>query len=461
MLSAGGFARRHLQSAGVVTRHGAVHRAASSVVAVSALVGTCFVLPSLALAQLAIEESDERRRAGAAWTLSRVVSRAMASSPRVRAADARVRVAEAHVEHAAMPMLRNPILGVRALFGVPDDAAATYGVFLGVPIELTPRQSLRSAEADLLIDEAEAALELERNEVRAQALAAGARLAAAQEALSIAEGRATLADQLVEAMRQQLASGATTALDLSLAEQEAGLAHAAVATRRRELEAARDGLRAVLDLDPTEAVVMGELPRIGMPRGLSLADAVRLATERRREPRIQRLSARRLRIAEHRLFAESVSPLIASFEYEMQSNLQRNQSIGVGASMELPIFWTAQGDRAVVRSEAESADVQSELLARIAGREAAAAWRVLDTSLAELRVIEEQALPATERAQTMTEQLLEAGAAELFRVLLARRASFELRERRVDILLTAWLARAELERAVAPPEAIVDEGATP
>jgi outer membrane protein, heavy metal efflux system len=372
----------------------------------------------------------------------------VAVSPAVRAAETRIAVAESHAEYAAMPTPRNPIVGVRALFGYPDDAAATYAFFVGIPFDLTSRRSLRSTEADLLVDEAEGQLDLERMEARARAMAAAARVAAGQDSVRIAEARFVLARGLLEATRRRMEAGAATVLDLALVEQEAATASANMAARQRELEAARDALRAVLDLSPTDSVVVASMPPATIPRGLTLERAVARAKDQRREPHVWRLWARRLRVSEDRLYAESIAPPIFSAEYEVQTNSQRLASFGVGVTTELPLFWTAQGDRAVARSEAISADVSSELALRAASREAAAAWRLLKTTLNELRGVEEEAIPTGERALALTEQLLEAGAAEVFRVLLARNALFELRARQVDLWLTAWLARAELERAI-------------
>lgn len=100
--------------------------------------------------------------AARAWSMESAMDRAASTAPSVRAAAARLAIAESHREHAAMPVLRNPIVGVRALFGVPDDAAATYSFFLGIPFDLSSRQAHRTEETDILLDEADGQLELER-----------------------------------------------------------------------------------------------------------------------------------------------------------------------------------------------------------------------------------------------------------------------------------------------------------
>lgn len=347
-----------------------------------------------------------------------------------------------------MPRIRNPILSLRALVGVPDDAAATYAVTLGFPFDLTGRRSLRSSEADILAEEAEAQIELERIEARARATTATARVYAGQELVQIAESRVRLAVSLREATQARVDAGAATALDAMLAAQELGRAGAMLEASRRELEAARDALREVLDLGPLAPVRVEALGLPQMPPGLSLARAVEIAADQRREPRLLRLAARRLEVTEDRLFAESVSPLTISAEYEVQTNSQRLSSFGVGASMELPLAWTAQGDRAVARSSAVASAGRAELVQRSAARDAATAWRALTGTLAELRTLEQEALPATERALEATEELLARGAVDSFRLLLARRELFELRARRAELVLAAWVAHAELERAV-------------
>jgi outer membrane protein TolC len=72
----------------------------------------------------------------------------------------------------------------------------------------------------------------------------------------------------------------------------------------------------------------------------------------------------------------------------------------------------------------------------------------LEAALLELEAIERDATPAAEQALAMTNEMLEAGAIDYFRLLNARESAFQLRARRVETLRAAWHQRIALERAL-------------
>lgn len=393
-----------------------------------------------------LEETEPERRKR--LTLTEVVERAERESPEVKAALALRTTAEANHAFARMPPIRNPILNLRAMVGRPDDPAATYAVNVGLPFDLTARRRLRSKEADLRIREADEALAMAQNRARALALSAAVRVASAEDALENAEARLAIAERLLSSVRERLASQAVTVLDLSLAEEEVAVARANALAQRRDLEMARDDLRASLDLDPLDVVAIERLSPPEAPDGLTIREAVALASERRRDAQVLFAAAQRLGVSEKRLRAESIAPLILGAEYEQQGNTSPRSSWGATAMIELPLFWRNQGERAVARAEAGLFSELGLLAERAVEREAAAAYRSLHQHLTELETLESTALPATAKTLELTEHLLQAGAAELYRVLLARRAVFELRQRRIALLRDAWLARVSLDWAI-------------
>ncbi len=392
-----------------------------------------------------IQDDNDRRRTR--WTLQSAFARARAASPRVRAARARVDAAYAHRAYESVPVVGNPFVSVRALFGMPDQSAATYGVVVGLPFDLSGRQGAWSAEVDQVITEAEEAANAAINETNAEMANAYIELAIQREALSVALDRVRIAEDLHTSVRTSADAHESTALDVSLAASELGISRAEAAERRIALLAAEAAFRAALDLDPEVNPDVEPLPGPDPPNEMSLSDAISLASERRAEPRAHQAAARRYRLSEDRLFAESIDLLLVGLEWESQGNQRTAHSWGVSAGMALPIARTAQGDRAVARG-LSTLELELGLLAeRNVEREAAAAWHAFRASIERLQVIE-SAQEASERALVMSEELLMSGAVDLFRVLAIRREVFGLRARRIEARRDAWNARIALERAI-------------
>jgi cobalt-zinc-cadmium efflux system outer membrane protein len=126
-------------------------------------------------------------------------------------------------------------------------------------------------------------------------------------------------------------------------------------------------------------------------------------------------------------------------------------SVGASVQWSLPVAQSAQGDRAVARAQAAAADVERDLAGRAAAREAATAWAALGHALDELSTLDERVLPTQARTLALTEALFQAGAVDLFRVLLARQERVAAQLRRLEALRAAWQARIELDRATAEP----------
>jgi cobalt-zinc-cadmium efflux system outer membrane protein len=135
-------------------------------------------------------------------------------------------------------------------------------------------------------------------------------------------------------------------------------------------------------------------------------------------------------------------------DYEAQANKNTQTTGGVGLNAELPLLQRNQGDRAVVRAEGQVARLNAELSRRRVAREALTAFEQLENALQELSAIEQDAMPAAEQALAMTNEMLEAGAIDYFRLLSARQSAFGLRARRVEVLHNVWRLRISLERSM-------------
>lgn len=380
------------------------------------------------------------------WTEARVVTRAVTHAPEVRRALASLEESRARRAYAEVSAVGNPTVGLRAMVGAPDIPAATWALVVGVPFDVAGARGRRRGEVELGEREALARVEVAVNDARHRARAAWVDLGVAEEALRIAAARVETAAEVLQRVRARAAAQAATALDVALAEREAATALAERAVAARDRETASGRLRDVLDLAPTEPVAAPAPPPPALPEGSALA-AVARASGALAEPRSFALAASRLRASASRLRAEAVSPLLLSGEVEWQGYAQ--SSVGVSAQWALPVARTAQGERAEALAAARTASLEGELRARALGREAAAAFEALRYASEELRALDADAVPAAERALSLTESLSDSGAVEFFRVLSARQELAAVRGRRVQALREAWRARLDLDRATA------------
>jgi cobalt-zinc-cadmium efflux system outer membrane protein len=409
---------------------------------------SCLVAGALVLFAVQVRAEDAQP-----WSLEQAGQQALARSPQVRAAQAALEASRAYRAFAKMPRLANPSLSLRAMVGKPDDPAATYGVAVGLPFDVSGRRRAWRREASWVEREAEAQLAVVMNEARSEARAAFVDVALGMEQERVAQGNMENAGDFLSRVRARFEHKAATALDLALSQRDFAESAADLASAQILLAEAKGRFRQVLDLVPQDAVATVPPPPPSMPDGLTADLAVARAIERRRDPEVFRANEQRQRAADTRLFRESVAPLALLGEGEAQGNTNTQKTGGVGLAWELPLLRRNQGERAVARGLAELANVQGELTERRVGREAMVAYQQLEAALRELDAIEKQATPAAEQALEMTMEMLEAGAVDFFRLLSARQSAFALRARRVAALRAAWRLRIELERAVGGLEA--------
>lgn len=385
----------------------------------------------------------------APWTERAVVARAIERSPEVSVARTALYEASALRTFSTLPRVGNPTVNVRAMFGYPDAQAATYSVLIGVPVDVSGARGRWGDEARWAVREAEARVDVARNDASAAAREAWVDAAIAAEAIAIAEQRSQTARALQSATQTRLAAQSATALDLALAERESSDADLALISARRERESALARLREALALAPSEEVETAAIDTPVMPVGLSRELAARRAIEHRQELAALQFSSQRYRSSQSRLHHEATSPVLFSGEFEWQSYSQ--SSFGVSAQWALPIALTNQGERGVADAQARAADEQRTIRENVAANEAAAAWAALELRLSELAVLDRQAIPAAERVLSLTEALFRASTADLYRLLRARDELYALRARRLEALSAAHKARIQLDRSIATP----------
>jgi outer membrane protein TolC len=284
--------------------------------------------------------------------------------------------------------------------------------------------------------------------VRAEAHEAFVDVVLAAELERVAQGNAEVARDFSARVKARFDARAATALDVALAQRDSAETKAVVARARAVSVEARGRLRQVLDLAPDAALETSALPELHMPKQLGVDAAIALALRQRRDVQALSAAASRTRAADERLRRDVIAPILLSGEYEAQANKNTQTTGGVAIATELPLILRNQAERAQMKAQGNVLSIDSELTERRVAREALNTFLLLEAALNELAAIEREATPLAEQALAMTNEMLEAGAIDYFRLLNARESAFLLRARRVETLRAAWHQRIALERAL-------------
>jgi outer membrane protein TolC len=383
------------------------------------------------------------------WTDARVVARATEHAPLVREARAELDRATAGRVSGERPPIGNPLVGVMLLPGVPDFGAWTTAVSVGIPIEVSGLRGVWSREAERGVQAARARLLDATLRATCGARRARVELSIAEALLNVQREHLVTTQETERRVRARSEAGASTGLDVALAERETAMAEAELAAAEVQVVDARAALRSALDLRPTDPV---EVDAPGRPEGVEAAtlEAVTArAAGRRADVVAHEHDAERLSLAEARVGRGAIAPLMVGFEAQQVAVGPQDLGVSVGASLrwELPIVQRAQGDRAMLRADASAARTVASILRAQVARDVGHYAESLARSLAELDAIEHRAIPAAERVSRATEAAFSTGALDTFRVLVARGELLHLRARALEALRNAWSARFDYERA--------------
>lgn len=327
-------------------------------------------------------------------------------------------------------------LGLEALFGLlrPGERAAERGV----------------AQARIEVVRAEIASEELRivSEVRRARIAV---LSAAQAA-RLLQQEADLRDDALALVRRQRALGEATEIALALVE----LDRTTVRRQLREAQAAlardRRLLNTVLGLPPTL-----ELPLVGDGLDLSFT-LVPDVTDEEIDARLLAGHAElRTRAAEYRRSEQDLRLAVArqapllGLGPSYEKDVEGSQGLGLGVSLELPLFDRNQG--AIAERIAARERVRAEYAATLHALRAGAfeARAQLRSARAEVELQESEVLPLVERTEALFEAALRARELSIFEWLTARTRSIQAKKDLLDALTRYANAVVELDSATGAP----------
>jgi outer membrane protein, heavy metal efflux system len=387
-------------------------------------------------------------------TLEDALGRAESASVLVRRARAERLAIAAQDEGARVLLPTNPVVAVAAGPRREDAPGSRldgvqYSGHIEQTVEIAGQRGTRREEVAREVDAARWRETVARAETRARVRASYIGVALADAQLRAALRRLEIAEQLLQAVRTRVETGAASSVDLELARVEHGRVQRDRGTADLALAEALTELRLLIALPPGVGVELAT-PLAAPPLAPQpLAELLARAIEHRAE--LRGLGASKLAVdaAIIRLRREVVpSPTLF---LDVQRDLPGQVYVGGGLALPLPVWRRNQGELAVARAEMGRLDEERELTGREIGAEVERAYRAVSAQAEIVRVLEGEMLPAAESAVELITQGWRAGKFDLFRVVQASREAGDARRSYLENLGALWAARIALDRAVGAP----------
>jgi outer membrane protein TolC len=378
-------------------------------------------------------------------SLRQAITRALARNPLIVESALEVRRARGMAGGIAGVLSENPVVSVEAGLhrdqGFPGTEAA-LGVRVEQPLDLLGQAGSRRNAAQGTVNWSQARLDLARTEITARGHALYVASQVARRRILLCEERLATARQTAEALRLRVRLGASSDIDLGMAEAEAGRAEAALQDAQAQDARARLALRDLLDLPAEEAAMPSDTlaPPVVPPATVANPDellAHHLA--------VRAVEKRRLAIDADivRLERERLPRLAIAFSAERPSAYEKFWGVGLSFA---PAMWRRnQGPLAEARVERERAEVERDTtLAGLRRRHAA---------LVEEQVLRQRQLAAVEgtlrneeEVRTLVRAGWQAGKFDFLRVLLAERSVADTKQTRLDLWADLWGNVIEMNR---------------
>jgi cobalt-zinc-cadmium efflux system outer membrane protein len=381
----------------------------------------------------------------ASLSLRQAVDRAIERNPIVIESTLECRRAQGAADGVAGVLAENPVLSVEG--GVHRDQGwignqPSLALRLEQPLDVLGQAGSRRRAATDLVALAKARLALARAEIAARThtvyvmgQVAAARVLLDQERLATARSTA-------EVLRMRVRLGASSDIDLRMAEAEVGRAEAALQNARGRATRAALALRELLDLPASAAArasdALAPPPASGYQRdGEEEILAHHLA--------VQAMEKRRLAIDSEivRLERERLPRIAVGLAAERPSEQER--FLGVGLSIAPALWRRNQGPLAEAHVERERAEFEKTVTLAGLRRQWAALVDERSQRTQELKAVE-STLANEEAVRTLVRAGWDAGKFDFLRVLLAERAVADTREARLNLWADLWISAIEMNR---------------
>jgi cobalt-zinc-cadmium efflux system outer membrane protein len=380
-------------------------------------------------------------------SLTEAVERARARAPDVMSAHVARSEADALRIGAGLILPANPRLSVdlRPPLDQGQLSHTGYGAMLEFLFDVGGAPAARIREADHRVRLAAADVEVQESRAREAAWNAYVRASVGMRRIAQIRDVAQIAERVVAAAARRSALGATGDIDKSLAQSELAQVQLLLSDATRQYERRAMDLRQLLDLPAQLALSLTtavEMPEPAPRAGELAARALRL------RPELKAIGGQieLLRAIDERLGRETL-PRVGSYVGIDAAPLSPIFGVA-GLSIELPVAQRNAGSRAAARVRLAGLIQRLEFEERSIVREVLSGYEAYEMRRAELKALDENALPAAEKTLELVEEGWRSGEFDVFRVTSAARDVARLRGMRLDAIEAAWVERAALDRIV-------------
>ncbi len=379
-----------------------------------------------------------------------LVAVALAINPELRARRAEIGETQALLVTAGM--LPNPDLGMFLRPGIDGASGVAFGLDLLFELLRPDARPAKLAVAQARLEIVRA--EIESEELRVASAVRHARISvlAAEQASRLLQQEAGLRDDAVALVRRQLDLGEATEITLSLVELDRTSVQRQLRDSRATIEHERAALHALLGVPASL-----DLGLVGSGADLTFTIHDALSDDEIDERLLAGRSDLRARSLDYEL-SEQELRLAISGQYpsivlgpSFEKDTDGNSTLGLAASVELPIFDRNQGDIAARtaardRSRAEYVATLHTLRSRAQESRAQAV-----RARAELELQQQDVLPLVERTESLFEGALRAREISIFEWLVARTRAIQARRDLLDALARYANAVIDLDAATGMP----------
>lgn len=398
-----------------------------------------------------------RLASGRIITVEFAIARALANSPRLKAAHAATNASKgAQSQAGALP---NPELGIEAdnIAGQGEysglkSAEITYGV--SQLIEIGGKRDARQEAADHEHSMTHAEFEATRLDLIRDVKTAYAEAVAAKEGVALAEKQKRLADEVLSNVSKRVSAAAVPLFQKSKSEVASSNSAMALDRAQRDYLIARkrlagfwDSSSSDFDLDTSRFFAITPPPQIagGEERLRANPDVVRWDAEVARSE------------AQYALEQANMLPDPRFNAGLKEFRATNDRAFVVGVSIPIPVFNFNQGNVAKARGEVTKAASNKHLAEINLNTELTRSQQELESAYRQAQILKTQILPAAEMAFSQSRQGYDAGKFAYLEVLDAQRTLVEARAQYNDTLKTYHTKRAEVERLTATYATAPDE----
>jgi outer membrane protein TolC len=378
-------------------------------------------------------------------SLKQAIARALERNPMVVESALEWRRVQGAADGVAGIMAENPVVSTEA--GLRRDQGwrgnqNSLALRVDQPIDLFGQAGTRRQAAGDVVVWAKARLALARAEIAARARLVYVAVQVASTRIALCQERLATARQTAEALQMRVRLGASSDIDLRMAEAESGRAEASLQQAQVEESRALLALRDLLEL-PARAAA---LPSDNFtPPPATLPNAIGQEVLLAHHTSVQALEKRRLAIDSEisRLEGERLPRLSVGLAAERPSAEER--FVGIGLSFSPALWRRNQGPLAEARIERERADFERGTTLAGLERRWVALREEQAQRLQELAVVE-RTLHSEETVRTLVRAGWQAGKFDFLRVLLAERSVADTKQARLDLWADLWTNVIEMNR---------------